>query len=112
MGINEMMEQIRETNLNYILLAQQMLRDDKDAAMFRLGINKELADILESLTPNQVLKMAGLNMLLCRFRLDDSVILSMLSGYSKDKGGVSKDKTMAQSHAAILMAAQPAVGVV
>jgi len=95
----QLLEEIRETNLTYLLLAQQMLRDDRDAAMYRLGISPDVADILDNLTPAQVTRMAMSNTLLCRFRCDDRSILGMLSGYG-DKGR----RLMGPSHAAILMA--------
>jgi flagellar transcriptional activator FlhD len=60
-----------------------------------------MADILASLTPGQVLRMAGTSVLLCRMRFDDRLILGLLT--SHDKAG-----TMPQSHAAILLAGQPA----
>jgi flagellar transcriptional activator FlhD len=47
----------------------------------------------------QILKLAGGNMMLARFRFDDGAILSMLTNYNKDR-------VLAQSHAAILMAGQ------
>ena len=100
MSVTGTIEEIKEANLTYLMLAQQMLRDDKEAAMFRLGIGGDLAGILDSLTPAQVLKMASSNMLLFRFRFDDRLILGMLNGYSRDK-------TMASSHAAILMSGEP-----
>ncbi len=105
MKFEQMMEEIREANLTYLLLAQQMIREDREAAMFRLGLNGDVADILDSLTPAQVLKMASSNMLLCRFRFDDRVVFSMLSGYAKDR-------TMPQVHAAILMAGKQPEAVV
>ncbi len=105
MKFEQMMEEIRETNLTYLLLAQQMIREDREAAMFRLGLNGDVADILDTLTPAQVLKMASSNMLLCRFRFDDRVIFSMLSGYAKDRA-------MPQVHAAILMAGKQPEAVV
>ncbi|PZP50798.1 MAG: flagellar transcriptional regulator FlhD, partial [Azospira oryzae] len=85
--------------LAYLLLAQQMVRQDRAAAMFRLGISEEMADILAELTPGQISKMAGSNMLLCRFRFDDSLILDMLSSYTKDR-------MLGASHAAILLAGE------
>lgn len=97
----QILAEVREANLTYLMLAQQMLREDRDAAMYRLGVSRQVADILEDLTPAQVSKMAASTTLLCRFRCDDRVILEMLSGYGKDK-------LMSQSHAAILMAGQPA----
>jgi flagellar transcriptional activator FlhD len=101
MNVSETVEEIREANLSYLMLAQQMLRQDKEAAMFRLGISDGLAMTLQSLTTSQVLKMAASNMLLFRFRFEDNLILGMLNGYSKDK-------TMTASHAAILMSGEPA----
>lgn len=101
MKLDEMLDEMRNVNLGYLLLAQGMIRDDKPSAIFRLGISQETADLIESLTPAQILKLAGSNMLVSRFRFDDEVILGMLTGYTRDR-------TLAQSHAAILMAGQPA----
>ncbi len=101
MGADQMMTEIREVNLTYMMLAQQMLREDKAAAIYRLGISQDLAGIVESLTSGQLLKMAASNMLLCRFRFDDRLIAELLTSHSKDRA-------MSQSHAAILMAGRPA----
>ncbi len=102
MKTNDLLGEIHEANLTYLMLAQQMLRDDRAAAMYRLGISEETADILEKLTPAQVSRLAGTSTLLCRFRCDDRVILGMLSGYGRQK-------MMSTSHAAILIAGQPAL---
>lgn len=101
MDNSQLLDEIREANLTYLLLAQRMIKDDKAAALFRLGINKEAADLIAALTPGQLLKIAGGNMLLCRFRFDNRVLGDMLSGYVKDK-------IMTASHAAVLMAGQGA----
>jgi len=101
MSVNETLDEVREANLSYLMLAQQMLREDQEAAMFRLGIGKGLADTLQALTTSQVLKMATSNMLLFRLRFEDSLVLGMLNGYTKDK-------TTSPSHAAILMSGEPA----
>jgi flagellar transcriptional activator FlhD len=101
MSVTETIDEIREANLSYLMLAQQMLREDKEAAMFRLGINDTLAATLQSLSTSQVLKMATSTMLLFRFRFEDNLILGMLNGYTKEK-------TMSPSHAAILMSGEPA----
>jgi flagellar transcriptional activator FlhD len=101
MSVTETIEEVREANLSYLMLAQQMLRQDKEAAMYRLGISEDLAATLQSLTTSQVLKMATSNMLLFRFRFEDRLILGMLNGYTKDK-------SMTPSHAAILMSGEPA----
>lgn len=101
MEIEHMMEEIREINLRYMLLAQRMLREDKASASYRLGLGREVADILTELTPSQVLKMAGSGVLLPRFRFDDRLILDMLANYRGER-------TMTNTHASILMAGLPA----
>lgn len=95
-----MMAEIRDANLSYLMLAQQMIRADKPTAIFRLGISSEIADLLEGLSNPQLLKLAGTNMMLARFRFDDNIVLGMLTNYTKDR-------VLAQSHAVILMARQP-----
>lgn len=102
MKSTNLLGEIQEANLTYLMLAQQMLREDRAAALYRLGISDETADIMEKLTPAQVSRLAATSTLLCRFRCDDRVILGMLSGYGKQK-------MMAASHAAILIAGQPAL---
>ncbi len=103
MSNEQLLGEIRETNLAYLLLAQQIIRMDKATAIFRLGISQDVAEILEQLSPGQILKMASSNMLLCRFRVDDRLLLSLLTDH-----GTSKP--MVQSHAAVLMAGQSAAG--
>lgn len=99
MTINDMLAEIRDANLNYLMLAQQMIRADKATAIFRLGVDAQIAELLEGLSNSQLLKLASTNMMLARFRFDDGAILGMLTNYSKDRA-------QAHSHAAILMAGQ------
>ncbi len=97
----EMMSEIKDANLNYLMLAQQLIRSDKATAIFRLGISKEIADLLEGLSNLQLLKLSNTNMMLARFRFDDSAILGMLTNYTKDR-------SQAHLHTAVLMAGQTA----
>lgn len=92
--------EIKEVNLAYLILAQSMVRADREGAIFRLGINSEIADVLEGLTPGQVLKMAGSDMLLCSFRFDDTLLLDLLANHERDRG-------VGHVHAAILAAGKP-----
>ena len=100
MNTNAMVAEIRDANLGYLMLAQQMVRADKATAIFRLGISNEIAELIDGLNNAQILKLAGTNMMLARFRFDDGAILGMLTNHTKDR-------SLSQSHAAILMAAQP-----
>lgn len=56
METNQILEEIRDINLSYLLLAKQMLRDDKVSAVYRLGINQDLAEILDKLSSAQLIK--------------------------------------------------------
>lgn len=100
MNPEQMTEEIREVNLSYMLLARQMVQQDKASAIYRLGISKEVADIIDNLSHGQILKMVAANLLLCRFRIDDRLILEMLANNNRSHA-------MSQSHAAILMTDQP-----
>ena len=91
---------IKEVNLAYLMLAQSMVRADREGAIFRLGISEEVAEILDRLTPGQVLKMAGSDMLLCSFRFNDSLLLNLLANHERERG-------VGHVHAAILAAGKP-----
>lgn len=99
MNTMQLQEGIREINLTYLMLAQQMIKEDRAAAIFRLGLSQDLVDMIAEFSPAQIVKMAASNMLLCRFRFDENVLLNMVTGYSKDR-------MMGQAHAAILMSDQ------
>ena len=100
MDTTQLHEEIKEANLSYMLLARQMINDDKDAAIFRLGISEEMVELVAGLSPAQLLKMSASNMLLCRFRFDEKLLLNMITDHNKDR-------MMSQAHTAILMAGQP-----
>ena len=100
MTISQIHSEINDANLSYMLLAQQMIKEDKVSSIFRLGVSEELADLIAGLTPAQIMKMSSSNMMLCRFRFDERLLLNMISDFNKDR-------MMSQAHATILMAAQP-----
>ncbi|KND58018.1 Flagellar transcriptional activator FlhD [Candidatus Paraburkholderia schumanniana] len=102
MNDRETLESIREINLSYIMLAQRLLREDRAIGMFRLGLSAELADLLSGLTLAQVVKLASSANLLCAFRSNDHTMLSALLVQP------AKNADIAPTHAAILLAGQPA----
>ncbi|MGJ7488450.1 flagellar transcriptional regulator FlhD [Variovorax sp. LT2P21] len=59
-----------EPDLAYLLTAQMLVRRDKAAAMSRLGIRLELAELLEQLSPRQIARIAALRWL-CDLSLAD-----------------------------------------
>ncbi|WP_114972566.1 flagellar transcriptional regulator FlhD [Rhodoferax ferrireducens] len=92
---------IRDANLTYLMLAQNLIRKDKAEALFRLGVSDESADLIATLSPSQILKIASSNMLLCRFRVDDDIVWNLLTNHTASK--VDNDATT-KLHASILMA--------
>lgn len=101
MTTDQMQTEIREANMTYLMLAQNLIRQDKAEALFRLGMSEESANLIGALSLAQILKIASGNMLLCRFRVDDDVVWSLLTNHSANK--VDNDATT-KLHASILMA--------
>jgi flagellar transcriptional activator FlhD len=97
----QLLNEIREANMTYLMLAQNLIRQDKPEALFRLGMSEESADLIGALSPAQIMKIASSNMLLCRFRVDDDMVWNLLTNHSASK--VDNDATT-KLHASILMA--------
>ena len=100
MNADQMLQEIREVNLSYLMLAQSLIRSDREQALFRLGISEETATLLSSLSPAQVMKVASGNTLLCRMRVDDDLVWSLLTNHGKG----STSDSVSRLHASILMA--------
>jgi len=101
MTAEQMLDEIREANLSYLMLAQTLIRQDREQALFRLGISEDTATLLATLTPAQVMKIAGGNQLLCRFRMDDDIVWGLLTNHGKS---ASASDSVKRLHASILMA--------
>src|ERR1043165_7283239 len=71
MNADQILTEIREANLSYLMLEQSLIRADKEQALFRLGISEESSALIALLTPAQMMKVASGNTLLCKFRMDD-----------------------------------------
>ena len=101
MKSEQLLTEIREANLTYLMLAQNIIRIDRPEALFRLGLSEDAAELIASLSPGQILKIASSNMLLCRFRVDDDIVWNLLTNHGigkVDNGAATK------LHASILMA--------
>lgn len=101
MDDREVLETIRDINLSYLLLAKHMLNDDYAEGLFKLGLSGQLADILHTLTPAQTIRLAQSEDIVCDFRFDDAAMLTALTSIDAGLGATA-------THAAILLAAQPA----
>ena len=100
METNQILAEIREANLSYMMLAQSLIRSDREQALFRLGISEETANMIQALTPAQMMKIASGNTLRCKFRMDDELVWSLLTNHGKS----AANDTTARLHASILMA--------
>ncbi len=101
MDSEQLLAEIREANLTYLMLAQNLIRKDRAEALFRLGLTEEAADLLGMLSTAQLLKIASSNMLLCRFRVDDDLVWNLLTSHNVKKVDIT---TSTQQHASSLMA--------
>ncbi|MDY0074129.1 MAG: flagellar transcriptional regulator FlhD [Thauera sp.] len=101
MSRQDFLADIRELNLAYLMLAQQMLRSDRETAMFRLGISTELAELIENMTAAKLVRMAASQMLVPCFRFDDAQLAALMAGEGRDA-------VSAGLHAAIIAAGKAA----
>ncbi len=106
MKAEQLRDEIRELNLAYLVLAQHLLREDRAQALYRLGISETVAELIESLTTAQLLRIAASGVLVCRFSFDEDLVWNLLANYSRE-GTVP-----AGLHAAILAAGQRAAAAV
>ncbi len=100
MTADQILAEIREANLSYLMLAQSLIRQDRDQALFRLGVSEENADLIGALTPAQMMKIAAGNTLLCRFRMDDDLVWGLLTNHGK----AAANDSVSRLHASILLA--------
>ena len=100
MNTEQILNEIRDANLSYLMLAQNLIRADREQAMYRLGVTEDSARMIELLSPAQMMRIASGNTLLCRFRMDDELVWGLLTNHGKT---AANDMT-SRLHASILMA--------
>jgi flagellar transcriptional activator FlhD len=104
MTSEQMLAEIKEVNLAYLMLSQSLIRQDKAQALFRLGISEESADLIATLSPSQVMKLAASNMLLCRFRADDDMVWNLLTHHNVPAR--TANESTSRLHANLLMSSR------
>jgi len=100
MNADQILTEIREANLSYLMLAQSLIRSDREQALYRLGISEDTAAMVSLLSPAQMMKIAAGNTLLCKFRMDDELVWGLLTSHGKS----ASNDTTTRLHASILMA--------
>lgn len=100
MNADQIVAEIREANLSYLMLAQTLIRSDPEQALYRLGVSEETATVIGALTPAQMMKVAQSSTLLCRFRMDDELVWNLITNHGKS----AANDSVGRLHAAILLA--------
>ncbi|HEX4916582.1 MAG TPA: flagellar transcriptional regulator FlhD [Limnobacter sp.] len=67
---------LRDLNLNFLLLAQKMLLDNRLTAKSQLGLSDAVADRLLAMGTTELLQLANSSMSLCTLRFDDAQLLT------------------------------------
>lgn len=100
MNTDQILSEIRDANLSYLMLAQSLIRADRDQALYRLGVAEETATLIAALSPAQMMKIASGNQLLCRFRMDDDIVWGLLTSHGK----TAANDSVSRLHASIVLA--------
>jgi flagellar transcriptional activator FlhD len=100
MTTEQILAEIREANLSYLMLAQTLIRADREQALYRLGVGEDTATMIASLSAAQLMKIAQTNSLLCRFRMDDDIVWNLLTSHGK----AAANDHVGRLHASILLA--------
>jgi flagellar transcriptional activator FlhD len=97
MNTEELLEEIQDTNLTYLLLAQRLLKEDYATAQFRLKLDDDMAKLIMSLSTRQLSRLARTNQFLFRLCFDSA---EQLTQVVREK----REPALMQTHAALLMA--------
>jgi flagellar transcriptional activator FlhD len=106
MQAQQLSDDIRELNLSYLMLAQNMIRNDKAQALYRLGISEDVSDVIAAMSPQQLVRVASRNQMLCAMRFDDQMVWGLLTDRHAPRH--AEESTAARLHASVLMAGRAA----
>lgn len=88
---------ISELNLNYLILAKELLQEDFDSALVQLHIDEPLGLLIRSMSSKSMAILASSNQLLVKMALVDVEPLKRILNNDDDKG-------LAQTKVASLLA--------
>jgi flagellar transcriptional activator FlhD len=96
MNAPELLNEIQELNMSYLLLAQRLLAEDRATARLRLKVSEEMATLLVSLNCRQLSRLSRVNQLLFSLSFD----VEQLKKLVQDE----REPGLSQTHASILLA--------
>ena len=83
MNADQLLAEIREANLSYLMLAQNLIRTDREQAPLRLGINDETATLIERSSPAQIEDRRQQHLALRLPRKSDDLVWSLLTSHGR-----------------------------
>jgi Flagellar transcriptional activator (FlhD). len=96
MNSSELLAEIQELNMSYLLLAQRLLAEDRATARLRLKLSEEMADLLSSLNARQLARLSRINQMLFTLSFDVPQLQKLIQD--------EREPGLAQTHASILLA--------
>lgn len=72
--MNRLLSDLKDMNLNFLMLAQKMLVENRITAKAQLGISDQVADYLEQMGMADMLRLASSSQSLCTLRFGDEKI--------------------------------------
>ncbi|TRW48835.1 flagellar transcriptional regulator FlhD [Aliidiomarina halalkaliphila] len=91
------LEEFQELNLAYLLLMQKMIAEDRDAAIFRLKLTLEMAELIESMSVREITWLATQGQFVLRPCAENAEQLTHILRNRRETG-------LTQTHLAMLMA--------
>lgn len=98
MSLAKTLEEFQELNVAYLFLMQRMLAEDREAAMFRLKLTAEMADLFESLSVREISWLAAQGQFMLRPCSENAQQLEVILRNKRETG-------LTETHLAMLMAA-------
>ena len=85
MNNEQISQEIRDTNLSYLMLAQRIIRHNRGDANLRLGITDDSIEMIEILSPAQIQNISKSPMLICRYQADDEMVWNLITNCTAGK---------------------------
>jgi len=92
----EILSEIQELNMSYLLLVQRLLAEDAATGRLRLKLSEETATLIASLNMRQLTRLSRVNQMLFTFSFDVNQLKKLLQD--------EREPGLAQTHASILLA--------
>ena len=81
MTSDQVLANIRETNLSYMDLARKLIATDRPKALTQLGITDESATMLQTMSSHQITKVSSGSTLLCSVNISDDLVWGLVTGH-------------------------------